>query len=71
MPTWAWLVIIALILLALWLVWQKLDELNNNAGKVASFTTDIEGLVGIVTSTDSNNGQFTSRLGNFFATLAN
>jgi hypothetical protein len=78
MPTYVWLIIIAVIVLAYWL-WHKYGALITavndhpdlvHAGlAVDRYATDVTGLVGAYEAFEHNDGSFMSRLGAFFGTL--
>lgn len=78
MHTIAWLAIVGVLLL-IWYLWSQYGKLylavrNNptavNMGQaVAHYATDIQGLVGAVQAYQSDDGEFSSRMGSFFAAL--
>jgi hypothetical protein len=78
MPTWAWLLIVALLLF-IWYLWSQYGEMyaaiKGNPGavgagqSVARYVTDITGLINAFESASDENGGFMSRLGAFFGAL--
>jgi hypothetical protein len=78
MPSYAWLIIIALIIL-LWHFWNKYgaiySAIQNNPTAIAAgqsifrYAQDVQGLVGAYEAADQADGSFMSRMGAFFGAL--